>query len=73
MGRQGLCVQQTAFVYTNEFAVELSLVLSLSCFSSHPATQPGLSSAVQGTTDDLIVQLNAEHTLSKSGNCWVLD
>eukprot|EP00904_Undaria_pinnatifida_P008254 jgi/Undpi1/4559/HiC_scaffold_18.g07913.m1 len=27
----------------------------------------------EGTTGDLIVQLNAEHTLSKSGNCWVLD
>lgn len=27
----------------------------------------------EGTTEDLIVQINSEETLSKSGNCWVLD
>ena len=63
-----------ALLYTpNDFTIALSLVLSSSGFSSDPATQPCLSAAVQGTTGDLIVQLNAEHTLSKSGNCWVLD
>lgn len=32
-----------------------------------------LPAGFQGTTEDLIVQLNAEQTLTKSGNCWVLE